>query len=83
MIFINYKYRMHTSIIVDYTYSVLDCHADPDGSRPGRGHLFVKKYLALYLVVALMVISAPSVVSVNSNCSWWSALAASSFYTSV
>ena len=43
------------------------------GSRPGRRHLFVKKYLALYLVVALMVPSAPSVVSMNSNLSWWSA----------
>ncbi len=53
------------------------------GSRPGRGHLFVKKkYLALYIVVALMVPSAPSVVSVNSNLSWWSASLASSSYTS-
>ena len=53
------------------------------GSNPGRGHLFVKKkYLALYLVVALMVPSAPSVVSMNSNLSWWSASLASSSYTS-
>ena len=69
---------------------VLDCHADGRGFNtwawvqyPGGDiYLSKKKYLALYLVVALMVPNAPSVVSMNSNLSWWSASLASSSYTS-
>ena len=62
---------------------VLDCHADGRGFESRAGAFICqKKYLALYLAVALMVPSAPSVVSVNSNLSWWSASLASSSYTS-
>ena len=63
---------------------VLDCHADGRGFETRAGAFICQKklYLALYLVVALMVPSAPSVVSMNSNLSWWSASLASSSYTS-
>ena len=72
--------RLHVGAMV----KVLDCHVDGRGfeTRAGTFICQKKKYLALYLVVALMVPSAPSVVSMNSNLSWWSASLASSSYTS-